>query len=105
MSRAPHEPLTRPVRETLAADATLGRLLERLRESQARLTVVHSVLPPALRPHVRAGVLDESGWNLLARNGAVAAKLRHSLPLIEQVLIEQGWQPTSIRVKVQAAGP
>ena len=83
----------------------LGRLLERLQESQARLTVVHSVLPPAMREHVRAGVLDETGWNLLAPNGAVAAKLRQSLPLIEQVLVEQGWQPTSIRVKVQAARP
>ena len=102
MSRAPHEPLTRPVREALGANATLGLLLGRLRESQARLLVVHSVLPPAMRAHVRAGVLDETGWNLLAPNGAVAAKLRQSLPLIEQVLVEQGWQPTSIRVKVQA---
>lgn len=105
MSRGPHEPHTRPVRETLGADATLGRLLERLRESQARLAVVHTVLPPAMRAHVKAGVLDESGWNLLAPNGAVAAKLRQSLPLMAQVLAEQGWQPTAIRVKVQAPGP
>jgi hypothetical protein len=102
MSRAPHEPLTRPIREALGANATLGMLLERLRESQARLATVHSVLPPAMRPHVRAGVLDETGWNLLAPNGAVAAKIRQSLPLIEQALVEQGWQATAIRVKVQA---
>ena len=33
-----------------------------------------------MRAHVRAGVLDAEGWNLLAPNGAVAAKLRQSLP-------------------------
>lgn len=104
--RAPRqEPLTRPIGEALSASATLGDLLARLRESEARLATVRSVLTPAMRPHVRAGVLDETGWNLLAPNGAVAAKLRQLLPMIEQVLMEQGWQPTVIRVKVQAHRP
>ena len=102
-SRTPQTAFTRPITEALGANATLGLLLERLRESEARMQVVRQVLPPALRPHVRAGVLDDTGWNLLAPNGAVAAKLRQCLPAIEQVLAEGGWQATAIRVKVQSA--
>lgn len=105
MNRPTHTPFTRPIAEALGANATLGSLLERLRESEARMKVVRQVLPPALRPHVRPGVLDETGWNLLAPNGAVAAKLRQCLPAIEQVLVQEGWQATAIRVKVQSGAP
>ncbi|WP_374588586.1 hypothetical protein [Ideonella dechloratans] len=93
---------TRPVSEALGANAMLGRLLERLRESEARLRCLRQVLPPAMRAHVRGGVLDEEGWNLLVPNSAVAAKLRQCLPLIEQVLLEEGWARVALRVKVQA---
>jgi len=100
MSSPSKQPHTRPISEALGSSHLLGRLLERLRDSETRMTVVRSVLPPALRAHVRPGVLDDEGWNLLAPNGAVAAKLRQCLPLIEQVLMEQGWPPTTIRIKV-----
>lgn len=93
-------PHTRPINEALEANTTLGHLLERLRESQARLGIVRSILPQAMRSHVRSGVLDETGWNLLVPNGSVAAKLRQSLPLIEQVLMEQGWPRLTVKVKV-----
>ncbi len=102
MSRPSQQPHTRPVSEALGANTTLGRLLERLKESEARMVAVRAVLAPAMRAHVRAGVLDAEGWNLLAPNGAVAAKLRQSLPLLEQVLADQGWPKVEIRVKVQA---
>ena len=49
----------------------------------------------------RGGVLDEEGWNLLVPNSAVAAKLRQCLPLIEQVLLDEGWARVALRVKVQ----
>jgi hypothetical protein len=90
------------VTEALSANTTLAQLLERLRESEARLETVRLVIPAALRTHVRAGVLDETGWNLLVPNGAVAAKLRQCLPSIEQALAERGWKTTAVRVKVQA---
>ena len=93
-----------PPGHTLAAalreSQPLAGLMQRVRESETRMIAVRSVLPPALRAHVRPGVLDDEGWNLLAPNGAVAAKLRQCLPLIEQVLMEQGWPPTTIRIKV-----
>ncbi|MBP7914033.1 MAG: DUF721 domain-containing protein [Vitreoscilla sp.] len=98
-------PHTRPITEALTANTMLAQLLERLRESEARLETVRSVIPSALRAHVRAGVLDDTGWNLMVPNGAVAAKLRQSLPSIEQALAERGWKTTALRVKVQAERP
>jgi hypothetical protein len=100
----PPGPHTRPINEALSASATLAQLLERLKEADARMATVREVLPAALRAHVRTGVLDETGWNLLVPNGAVAAKLRQCLPAIEQALVERGWKPTAVRVKVQS-GP
>jgi hypothetical protein len=99
----PSRPPTRPIHEALDASTTLAQLLQRLKEAEARMETVRQVLPPGLRAHVRAGVLDETGWNLLVPNGAVAAKLRQCLPVVEQALAERGWKPTVIRVKVQSA--
>jgi hypothetical protein len=104
LSSAQKGPFTRPINEALDANATLGRLLERLQESQARLVIVRSVLPQAMRAHVRSGVLDDTGWNLLVPNGSVAAKLRQSLPLIEQILVEHGWPRLAVKVKVMPLG-
>ncbi|MEK8030140.1 hypothetical protein AACH06_04835 [Ideonella sp. DXS29W] len=95
-------PHTRPITEALDANATLANLLQRLKEAEARLVTVREALPPGLRAHVRSGALDETGWNLLVPNGAVAAKLRQCLPAIEQALLVRGWKPTSLRVKVQS---
>jgi hypothetical protein len=102
---APPGPSTRPIREALSANSTLADMLRRLKEAEARMTTVRDTLPASLRPHVRTGVLDETGWNLLVPNGAVAAKLRQCLPAIEHALVERGWKPTSLRVKVQSERP
>jgi hypothetical protein len=76
-------------------------LFQRVQESNARLARVRPLLPAALQSQVRAGPVDEAGWSLLASNAAVAAKLRHLLPLIDKALREAGWAPTAIRIKVQ----
>ena len=101
MNRPPQQPYTRPIAEALGSSHMLGHLMARLRESESRLVVAKSVMPPAMRAHIRGGVLDDEGWNLLAPNGAVAAKLRQCLPLIEQALKERGWPAVTVRVKVQ----
>lgn len=103
MTRPTQQPHTRPITEAIGASDMLGRLLARVRDSQARFKLVQTVLPPSLRAHVHPGTLDEEGWNLLAANGAVAAKLRQCLPLIDQVLREAGWPATPLKVKVQGA--
>lgn len=104
MNRPSQQPFTRPITEALGANQALGRLMERLQESQRRFSVIEPALPPAMRAWVRPGVLDEEGWNLLVPNAAVAAKLRHSLPTLEALLVEAGWPALPLRVKVQAAG-
>jgi hypothetical protein len=95
-------PLSRPIAESLAGADGLANLLARVRASQARLEALAGLLPGPLRAHVRAGPLDDEGWTILAANAAVAAKLRHLLPMIADALLAKGWQATSIRVKVQS---
>jgi hypothetical protein len=97
-------PQALPIRQALDQSAPLAKLVQRLRESQGRHVAIEPVLPPALRRSVRAGPVDEEGWTLLAANAAVAAKLRHLLPLLAQRLADEGWAALPIRVKVQAHG-
>lgn len=94
-------PLAQPLGEALAANASLARLSQRVRESTARYEAVCDNLPEPLRAHVKPGPLDEEGWSLLAANAAVAAKLRQLLPRLEDSLRAKGFQGTSIRIKVQ----
>jgi hypothetical protein len=105
MHRPPQQPFTRPIAEALGANNALGQLMERLRESQDRYTTILPALPPALRPWVRPGMLDDEGWSLMVPNTAVAAKLRQSLPTFAQLLAESGWPNLPLRVKVQSGRP
>ncbi len=84
----------------LGRNESLSGLLQRVRESKARLDAVGAVLSPGLRAAVRAGPLDETGWVLLADHNAAAAKLRQMLPLLTQTLAAGGWAERPIRVKV-----
>jgi len=97
-------PTTLPIARSLGAAGPLASLLERVRASQARLDAVRGMVPAMLRPHLGAGPLDETGWTLMAANAAVAAKLMHVLPLIQEGLAEQGWEALPIRVRVKGAG-
>ena len=80
----------------------LARLLQRLQESRARFAAIRELLPDTLRDQVRAGPVDEGTWSLLVSNGAAASKLRQLIPALEGALVSQGWQATSIRIKVQS---
>lgn len=97
-------PQALPIRQALDQSAPLVKLVQRLRESQGRHAAIEPALPAALRRSVRPGPVDEQGWTLLAANAAVAAKLRHLMPLIEQRLLDEGWPPLPLRVKIQAPG-
>jgi hypothetical protein len=90
------------IEEALRRSQPLARLKERLQESQARFKVVSAVLPTALVAHIKPGPVDDEGWSLLAANAAVAAKLRQLQPRLEEALRHQGWQGTSIRIRVQS---
>ncbi len=93
-----------PVTLQQAADdsPTLARLAELARESAERLRAVESLIPATLRPRVKAGPIEGSGWCLLVEGNAAAAKLRQVLPALQAHLRGRGWQVTAIRIKVQA---
>jgi len=65
------------------------------------MEIVAPCLPGALKRFVQPGPVDEEAWTLLAANAAVAAKLRHMQPRLEELLAEQGLLPSRVRVKVQ----
>jgi hypothetical protein len=89
------------IEEAMSRSSPLARLQHLLRESEARLAVVRSVVPLALGPHLKAGPLDEEGWTLLVANAAVASKLRQLMPRLEEALRARGLQVTSIRLRVR----
>jgi hypothetical protein len=94
-------PLAQPLAQALAANTSLARLSQRVRESSARYEAVLDDLPEALRAHVKPGPIDEESWSLLAANAAIAAKLRQLLPRLDATLRAKGWKATPIRIKVQ----
>lgn len=92
-----------PLTDALQRSAPLAALAARMQASNARFAAIQPALPPALRAHVKPGPIDEEGWSLLAANAAVAAKLRHLLPLLDRVLREQGLAALPIRVRISGS--
>ena len=99
----PSVPLPGTIAQALDASESLGALARRLSQSRDRWAVASETLPPALRGQVRAGVLDDEGWTLLASNAAAAAKLRHCVPLIEAALRQSGWPAVTLRIRLASA--
>ena len=91
-----------PIHDALQQSEPLAALRLRLAGSQQRFEAILPCLPAALVAHIRPGPLDEQGWSLLAANAAVAAKLRHLQPRLEEALRQRGWQGSVIRIKVQS---
>ena len=88
------------ISQALAQSEGLIRLGWLMRESARRLQLVEAALPPPLRLAVQAGPVDEEGWSLLARNAAVAAKLRHFQPRLEALLLAAGVPPPTVRIRL-----
>ena len=90
-----------PLAAALQGSETLGSILQRIRQSQARLDAILPLLPEPLRQAVRPGPVDDAGWSLLVANSAAAAKLRQMLPQLQAHLQGLGWPAVEIRLKVQ----
>lgn len=90
------------VGEVLSHSDVLLNLQRRLAESNERLQVVRTLLPEALSAQLTAGPVDDSGWTLIVRSSAIAAKVRQWQPLLEDALRQQGWQVSAIRVRIQS---
>lgn len=96
----PSVPDPQPLVDALARHQGLARLGLLLQESNRRLAIIEVALPGAMRRFVRAGPIDEEGWTLLAANAAVATKLRHLQPRLQELLAEAGIPPAQLRIKV-----
>jgi hypothetical protein len=93
-----------PLAAALRGSDSLAGLLQRIRQSQARLDAIAPLLPEPLRQAVRPGPLDDAGWSLLVANSAAAAKLRQMLPGLQGHLLQQGWPEVQIRLRVRSQG-
>ena len=89
------------VQKALTQSAPLASLLHRLRFSQQCMEAVQPLLPPGLRPYVKAGPVDEEGWTLLVANAAISAKLRQLHPRLMDTLAQKGLKVSAIRIRVQ----
>ncbi|HSW19346.1 MAG TPA: hypothetical protein VLJ86_19155 [Ramlibacter sp.] len=86
-----------------AADSpTLAHLVALVRDSSKRLKAIEELIPPPLRPAVKAGPVDGGTWCLLVQGSAAAAKLRQLAPALQACLRSQGWQVDVLRIKVQS---
>lgn len=103
-AQAPLPSWGQPIAQAMSRSEPLTALTQRLRASQARLDAVLPLLPAAMRAHVKAGPIDETGWSLLATNNAVSAKLRQMLPSLEAHLRAQGLADLPVRVKLLSTG-
>ena len=80
---------------------TMARLTALSQDSVARLKAIQPLIPAGLQSCIKAGPIDGPVWCLIMSNNASAAKIRQLLPDIEALLRRQGWEVTSIRLKVQ----
>ena len=92
---------TLPLGRALDQSAPLARLLQQMQASKDCLAAILPALPEGLCTQLTAGPLDDSGWSILAANGAAASKLRQMLPTLETLLRERALPGTPIRIKVQ----
>jgi len=82
------------------ANASLARLMALQQASQTRLKAIEHLIPPALRPNVLSGPLEDDVWCLLLSNNTTCAKLRQLLPDFEACLRRNDLAVKTIRLKV-----
>ena len=87
--------------EVLRIDADLQSFAHEAQQLAGLTQVIRRVLPPPLRPAVKAGRYRAGILNLIALTGAAAAKLKQLAPRVQSACLEAGWQVTEVRVGVQ----
>jgi hypothetical protein len=89
-----------PVVQAATQAPSLAALAQLAQQSIECLRLVAPLLPPAMRPSVQAGPLNEGQWCLLVANSAVAAKLRQLIPALTAHLRTHGKAVHEIRIKI-----
>jgi len=75
-------------------------------ERMVRLTQdLAALLPPALRASCDVTAFDDAIVTLRVYSAAAAAKLRQTLPRVQEALNARGWQVDGIRVRVRPRAP
>jgi hypothetical protein len=90
------------VDELLNQAPTLHSLMDRVRQSQACLQAIATLLPANLKAHLQAGPIDDEEWCVLVRSPAVSTKLRQLEPRLLTHLKQQGFSVHRIRIKIQS---
>ena len=79
--------------------------VQSLRKHAEQLLALQSlwerVAPPGIAGSVKVGALDNNNLLLFANNGALAAKIKQQIPHLLTKFHEQGFDLTSISVRVQ----
>lgn len=78
------------------------RLFSYMEELVAMQQVFTRIVPPQLAQHCALGAFSEGNLTICANNGAIAAKLRQTLPSLLLKFQAMGSEVTAIRITVQA---
>lgn len=93
--------MTKPLQRYLGSGETLERLHDHARRLLRLQATFDALLPAGLRGACSVGNVKTDTLVVLARNGAVASKLKQLAPSLQDQLGEQGILVRSIQVKVQ----
>ena len=81
----------------------LSLLMQKTRLSQQCAQSISEMVPAPLRPYLAYGQIDEGEWCILVQGNAIAAKVKHLLPLWLNRLQQQGYDVQRIRLRLQGA--
>jgi hypothetical protein len=87
--------------QAVGEEPTLALLQERIRASRSCLDAITPLIPMPLRSQVQPGPLENGEWCLLVSSASASTKLRQLLPSMQQRLVQNGMEITSIRLKIQ----
>jgi hypothetical protein len=92
----------RRLQQIMTGESVMAELLKRRQHQHALEARVRRALPPSLATCIAVADGRSSELTLAAASGAAAALLRQRAPDLLRTLATEGWEFTSIRVRVQA---
>lgn len=84
----------------MARSPVLARLMQRAHDASDALEIVAQVLPGHMMERVRSGPITDTEWHLLVDSQAIANKLRHWAPDLQDRLQRNGQPARQLVIKV-----
>ena len=97
-------PTSTPVIEFLQRHDAAGGLLPTAQRALALQGDLQALLPAPLRDRCAVSAFDAETITLGVSSAGMAAKLRQTLPRLQDGLVERGWKVNAIRIRVQPKG-